>query len=62
LFHGKVASLGKKPSLPPEAVMLIRVQVVRIDVCLFCIDIGCWFVSQESLTTRSAPLWTTRRN
>jgi hypothetical protein len=40
LFYGKIGSLDKKLQLPPETVMLIREQVARINVCLFCIDIG----------------------
>jgi AhpD family alkylhydroperoxidase len=38
MFYGKVGSLDKKLLLPPETALLIRVQVARINVCLFCID------------------------
>ncbi|HEV2358711.1 MAG TPA: carboxymuconolactone decarboxylase family protein [bacterium] len=38
VFYGKVSALDKKLSLPPETAVLIRVQVARINVCLFCID------------------------
>ncbi len=40
LFYAKIGTLDKKLVLPPETVMLIREQVARINVCLFCIDIG----------------------
>jgi alkylhydroperoxidase family enzyme len=40
LFYSKISTLDKKLLLPPETVMLIREQVARINVCLFCIDIG----------------------
>src|SRR5215510_13806464 len=40
LFYSKISSLDKKLQLPPETLMLIREQVARINVCLFCIDIA----------------------
>jgi alkylhydroperoxidase family enzyme len=40
MFYGKISKLDKKLTLPAETVMLIREQVARINVCLFCIDIG----------------------
>lgn len=40
MFYGKVSSLDKKLLLPPETALLIRVQVARINVCLFCIDVA----------------------
>jgi alkylhydroperoxidase family enzyme len=39
-FSGKISQLDKKLLLPAETVMLVREQVARINVCLFCIDIG----------------------
>lgn len=39
-FSGKVAQLDKKLQLPAETVMLVREKVARINMCLFCIDIG----------------------
>ena len=39
-FSFKISKLDKKLELPAETVMLIREQVARINVCLFCIDIG----------------------
>jgi alkylhydroperoxidase family enzyme len=48
-FYGKIGSLDKKLTLPRETVMLIREQVARINVCLFCIDIGRAFTIQASM-------------
>src|SRR6267142_387353 len=48
LFYGKVSKLDKKLTLPPETVMLIREQIARINVCLFCIDIGRSFTIKAS--------------
>lgn len=39
-FSAKIGQLNKKLQLPAETVMLIREKVARINVCLFCIDIG----------------------
>lgn len=39
-FYAKVGELDKKLQLPRETIMLIREQVARTNVCLFCIDIG----------------------
>ncbi|HET7153233.1 MAG TPA: carboxymuconolactone decarboxylase family protein, partial [Candidatus Kapabacteria bacterium] len=47
-FVGKIGKLDKKLTLPPELVLLIRAQVARINVCLFCIDISRWFAIKES--------------
>jgi alkylhydroperoxidase family enzyme len=40
LFYAKVSKLDEKLELPQELALLIREQVARINVCLFCIDIG----------------------
>jgi alkylhydroperoxidase family enzyme len=40
LFYAKIGKLDKKLELPAEIVLLIREQVARINVCLFCMDIG----------------------
>jgi len=48
-FYGKISALDKKLLLPPETVMLIREQVARINVCLFCIDIGRSFTIKASM-------------
>ena len=49
LFYGKIGKLDKKLRLPPETVMLIREQVARINICLFCMDIGRSFTIQASM-------------
>ncbi|MBZ5543100.1 MAG: carboxymuconolactone decarboxylase family protein [Acidobacteriia bacterium] len=49
LFYSKIANLDKKLLLPAETVMLIREQVARINVCLFCIDIARAFTIQASM-------------
>lgn len=48
-FYGKVGKLDKKLLLPPETAMLIRERVARINVCLFCIDIGRMFAIKASM-------------
>jgi alkylhydroperoxidase family enzyme len=40
LFYAKIGKLDQKLTLPAEIVLLIRQQVARLNVCLFCIDIG----------------------
>ena len=37
-FYGKVAELDGALRLSPETAMLIRSQVARLNVCLFCMD------------------------
>jgi alkylhydroperoxidase family enzyme len=49
LFYSKIARLDKKLSLPPETILLIREQVARINVCLFCMDIGRSFTIKASM-------------
>jgi alkylhydroperoxidase family enzyme len=39
-FSARIGRLDRRLSLPPETALLIREQVARINVCLFCIDIG----------------------
>jgi len=48
-FYGKIGQLDKKLVLAHETVALLRVQVARINVCLFCIDIGRWFTIQSAM-------------
>jgi alkylhydroperoxidase family enzyme len=50
LFYGKVARLDKKLLLPQETLLLIRAQVARINVCLFCIDIGRSFAIKAGMS------------
>jgi alkylhydroperoxidase family enzyme len=49
LFYSKVSNLDKKLTLPPELVLLIRHQVARINICLFCIDIARSFTIKASM-------------
>src|SRR5262249_9400753 len=49
LFYTKIGKLDKKLTLPAETIMLIREQVARINVCLFCIDIGRSFTIKASM-------------
>jgi alkylhydroperoxidase family enzyme len=49
MFYAKVGTLDKKLLLPRETVFLIREQVARINVCLFCTDIGRAFAIKESM-------------
>jgi alkylhydroperoxidase family enzyme len=67
MFYGKIGKLDKKLLLPAETVMLIRTQVARINVCLFCIDIGRSFAIKASMNRakfdaldlyRTSPLFT----
>jgi alkylhydroperoxidase family enzyme len=67
LFYSKVSKLDQKLQLPPETVMLIREQVARLNVCLFCMDIGRAFTIQASMNQakfdaleeyRTSPLFT----
>lgn len=67
LFYSKISKLDKQLLLPPEMVMLIREQVARINVCLFCIDIGRSFTIKASMNEakfdaleqyRTSPLFT----
>ncbi len=49
LFYSKVSKLDQKLMLPPEMVLLIRHQVARINICLFCIDISRSFTIKASM-------------
>src|SRR6266581_2130854 len=49
LFYTKIGKLDKKLLLPPETALLIREQVARINVCLFCMDIGRSFAIKASM-------------
>jgi alkylhydroperoxidase family enzyme len=49
LFYTKIAKLDKKLLLPPETALLVREQVARINICLFCMDIGRYFTIKASL-------------
>src|SRR5688500_18125998 len=49
LFSSKNSKLDKKLLLSPEMVLLVREQVARINICLFCIDIGRAYTIQQSM-------------
>lgn len=49
MFYGKVSSLDKKLILPVETVFLIRQQVARINICLFCMDTSRWAAINASM-------------
>ena len=48
-FYAKVGRFDKKLPLPPKTVLLIRQQVARLNICLFCIDIGRAFAIKEMI-------------
>jgi hypothetical protein len=50
LFYSKISKLDKKLPLPPETGLLIREQVARINLCLFCIEIGRWATVKASMS------------
>ncbi len=67
LLYSKINKLDKKPLLPPETALLIREQVARINVCLFCIDSAKWASLKASMNEakfdaleqyRTSPLFT----
>jgi alkylhydroperoxidase family enzyme len=49
MFIGKIAKLDKKLELPQETQLLVRERVARLNVCLFCIDIGRAFVIKSRM-------------
>src|SRR3954465_3768685 len=49
MFYGKISQLDKKLVLKPETAMLIREQVARVNICLFCIDMGRWAQIHQSM-------------
>ena len=49
LFYTKIGKLDQKLTLPPETVLLIREQVARLNVCLFCMDIGRSFAIKATM-------------
>lgn len=49
LFYAKIGKLDRKLTLTPEFVLLIREQVARINVCMFCMDIARAFTLKASM-------------
>jgi alkylhydroperoxidase family enzyme len=67
LFYSKIAKLDKKLTLTAETALLVREQVARINVCLFCTDIARSFTIKASMDQakfdaledyRTSPLFT----
>ena len=48
-FSGMISQLDRQLTLPAETVLLIREHVARLNVCLFCMDIGRAGVVQRSM-------------
>ncbi len=48
MFYAKVAKLDEELLLSPELALLIRQQVARLNLCLFCIDIGRWAMIKKA--------------
>ena len=48
-FYGKISVLDKKLQLPRQTMFLVREQVARNNVCLFCTDIGRFFAMKEAI-------------
>ena len=49
LFASKISKLDQKLTLPRETAMLVREQVARLNICLFCMDIGRAVAIQASM-------------
>jgi alkylhydroperoxidase family enzyme len=49
MFYSKIGQLDKKLVLRPETALLVRQQVARLNICLFCMDIGRAFTIKESM-------------
>jgi alkylhydroperoxidase family enzyme len=49
MFYGKIGKLDGKLTLTRELVFLLREQVARLNICLFCMDIGRSFTIQASM-------------
>jgi alkylhydroperoxidase family enzyme len=49
MFFGRISKLDKKLKLPLETIMLVRERVARLNVCLFCVDIGRAFAIQSRM-------------
>lgn len=66
-FSFKIGKLDRRLELPAEIRMLVRERVARLNVCLFCIDIGRLFAIRQSMNEekfdamedyRTSPLYT----
>src|SRR4029453_13267094 len=50
VVYAKICPLDKKLTVPLEIVLLIREQGARLNVCLFCMDIGRSFAIKEKMS------------
>jgi alkylhydroperoxidase family enzyme len=48
-FYGRPNELDRELKLPRETALLIREQVARLNVCLFCLDANRWNVINSSM-------------
>ncbi len=48
-FYGDIGKLDRKLKLPRETAFLIRQHASRINICLWCIDLGRWFMRKSSM-------------
>ncbi|RDC64228.1 carboxymuconolactone decarboxylase family protein [Adhaeribacter pallidiroseus] len=48
-WAGKISELDKKVVLSPETALLIREWVARLNICLFCMDIGRYHIIKNNL-------------
>src|SRR4029434_3955759 len=67
MFASKISKLDQKLTLLRETAMLVREQVARLNICLFCMDIGRAVAIQASMDEakfdaleeyRTSPLFT----
>src|SRR4029453_7513973 len=67
MFASKISKLDQKLTLLRETAMLVREQVARLNICLFCMDIGRAVAIQASMNEakfdaleeyRTSPLFT----
>jgi alkylhydroperoxidase family enzyme len=49
MFASKISKLDQRLTLSPETQLLVREQVARINVCLFCTDIARSFVIKAAM-------------
>ena len=46
-FYGKINALDKKLLLPPDLQFLIRIQVAKLNICPFSVDVGRYLAIQR---------------
>ena len=50
MFYGKVSQLDRKMELDQSLALLVRIQVARINTCLFCIDASRYYALQSAMS------------